>query len=189
MEWTPELQSEVLDLTRRYLREAAGGDAPARAEGLSPALLSPAGCFVSLHSRAGNHLRGCVGRVDATRPLKEALRAAAVAVLDDPRFSTHPVRLEELPELEVEVSVLSPMRPAASPLEFDPREDGIYLTCRGRSGLFLPQVGRETGWTREQLLDRLCSEKMDLPGDCWREAGAQLQTFSVQIIGPAPFST
>ena len=59
--------------------------------------------------------------------------------------------------------------------------------CGGRTGCFLPQVARETGWTREQLLGRLCSEKMGLPAAFWMQAGAQLMTFTTLIIGPEPF--
>ena len=111
----------------------------------------------------------------------------AEAVLDDPRFRVNPVTLEELPELELEITVLSPLEPAANPLDFDPLQHGIYLHCQGETGCFLPQVARETGWTKEQLLSRLCSEKMGLPADSWRSPAARLSRFAATIIGPEPF--
>jgi AmmeMemoRadiSam system protein A len=178
----------LLDHARETIRRmlAAGAPAPC-AECPDPALLAPGGCFVSLHERGTHRLRGCVGRLDATRPLWHGVHHAATNVLADPRFGNDPVRPGELPNLEIEVSVLSPMRPASSPTDFDPRSDGVYLTHAGRSGCFLPQVARETGWDREQLLTRLCVEKMGLPAHAWREAGARLLTFSTEIIGPEPF--
>ena len=119
--------------------------------------------------------------------LWDAVRQTAVDVLQDPRFaSTHPVTAADVTDLEIEVSVLSPPREAATTLDFDPMSDGIYLTFGGRAGFFLPQVARETGWTREQLLDRLCLEKLGLPADTWRSEAAKLFTFKVEVIGPEP---
>jgi len=152
-----------------------------------PVLKAPAGCFVTLHALRNHGLRGCVGRIEATQPLVEALRSASKQVLRDPRFADDPVRLEELPLLEIEVSVLSAPRPAATPLDFEPLQHGIHLTIGSRSGCFLPQVAQETGWTREQLLDRLCTEKMGLAPSAWRNPQAHLSVFSVLIVGPEPF--
>jgi AMMECR1 domain-containing protein len=99
-----------------------------------------------------------------------------------------PVRLEELPDLEMDISVLSPLRPAPGPLSFDLLNEGIYLTWgETRAGCFLPQVARETGWTREQLLARLCVEKMGLPATAWQDPRAKLFTFTTLVIGPEPF--
>src|SRR5207245_1385635 len=132
-------------------------------------------------------LRGCVGRMDATQPLAACVRDTAVSVLDDPRFTDHPVTLAELANLEIEISVLSPLRPAAHPLDFDLLNDGIYLTIESRAGVFLPQVARETGWAKEQLLDRLCTEKLGFAPNAWRHQSARLFTFSTLILGPVPF--
>ena len=173
-----------MDLSRRVIRGVLRGEEVGPVACPDPALLNPAGCFVSLHTLGQHRLRGCVGKVEATGPLWEAVATTAANVLRDPRFGRDRVALDELPGLDLELSILSPLRPAAHPLDFDPRVHGIYLTCIGRSGLFLPQVGRETGWTREQLLNRLCSEKLGLPPTYWMQAGAQLQTFTTLIIGP-----
>jgi AmmeMemoRadiSam system protein A len=187
MQLTGEQQSLVLDLARFFVRNALA-DAPSTRPGQSaPFLREPAGCFVSLHALEGHQLRGCVGRIDPGQPLIEALRTASASVLKDPRFARNPVRLEELRSLSIEVSVLSPPRPAASPEDFEPTEEGIYLTVANRTGCFLPQVARETGWTREQLLDRLCLEKLGLAAASWRSPQARLDVFSVQVIGPEPF--
>lgn len=214
MDFTPEQCRTVLNLARATIRDTLGsaagtGSAPSAefaltefasrtiAIAIAPApptpppidtaLLRPAGCFVSLHHLNTRRLRGCVGRLDATSALVEAVRSAAISVLGDPRFYDDPVLLHELPELELEVSVLSPLRPARGPLAFDLLNDGIVLTCGRRSGCFLPQVARETGWSREQLLDRLCTEKMGLPPHAWREPAARLSVFTTVTIGPEPF--
>ena len=100
-----------------------------------------------------------------------------------------PVRINELPHLELEITVIFPMQQASSPLDFDLLDDGIYLIAAGRSGCFLPQVARETGWTREQLLDRLCTEKLGCPATTWRQPDARLMKFKTLIIGPEPFDS
>ena len=184
----PEHKRLLLDLARSTmrltLRRSRPDAVPACPE---PALLSPAGSFVSLHELRTHRLRGCVGRMDASQPLWQSVHDAAIGVLGDPRFREDVVRVDELPSLEIEISVLSPMRPAPTPMDFDPATEGIYLIHRGRSGCFLPQVARETGWNREQLLTRLCSEKLELAPLAWTEPGARLLVFSTEIIGPEPF--
>ena len=150
-------------------------------------LHQPAGCFVTLHTLRGRRLRGCVGRLDATKPLLEAIFVTSISVLEDPRFRYSPVYLEELSELELEISIISPLRSVDHPLAFELLADGIYLTVGRRSGCFLPQVARETGWTHEQLLERLCTEKMGLPCSAWQNAEAQLSVFSTVMVGPEPF--
>jgi AmmeMemoRadiSam system protein A len=188
MPLTAQQKYLLLEMARATIRNALRGESKESAEPLpDPALSSPGGSFVSLHELQTHRLRGCVGRLDASQPLWESVHNSAIGVIEDPRFLNDPVTLDELPSLEIEISVLSPMRPVASPLAFEPENEGIYLTHHGRSGCFLPQVARDTGWTREQLLDRLCSEKLDLAPTAWREPGAKLMVFSALLIGPEPF--
>jgi AmmeMemoRadiSam system protein A len=189
---TPHQRRFLLDAARDTIRQTLRGEPPDQehpesSQPVDPALAQPAGCFVSLHRLHTHELRGCVGRLDAVDPLLRAVRRAAAGVLNDPRFQGSPVRLDELPRLEVEVSVLSPLVPAAGPLEFDLHHDGIYLTWGERSGCFLPQVARETGWDKTQLLARLCTEKMGLPPDAWQDPGARLFRFTTAVVGPEPF--
>jgi len=180
--------STLLQLARWTIITRLGGTPGFAAPGEDdPVLAQPAGCFVSLHDLHTHALRGCVGRIDASAPLLDALRDAASGVLEDPRFVQSPVTLDELPRLSIEISVLSPLAPARDALDFDLLNDGIYLRIADRGGCFLPQVARETGWTKEQLLDRLCTEKIGCPRDAWRSADATLQRFSTVIIGPEPF--
>jgi AmmeMemoRadiSam system protein A len=187
---TPAQRGQLLDIARDGLisrLRSEGEDAPPRVPEPSDAeLTTPAGCFVSLHERGTHRLRGCVGRLDPETPLWRAVRETAGDVLGDPRFTDARVTLAEAPSLEIEVSVLSPPRQASNPLDFDPQTDGIYLVYGGRSGFFLPQVARETGWTKQQLLARLCEEKLGLPYDAWLKPEAKLFTFKVEVVGPEP---
>lgn len=153
----------------------------------SPATTQLAGCFVSLHARAGHALRGCVGRIDSALPLMEALQGAAWQVTTDPRFAASPVTIGELPSLTIEITILGMLRPAHTPLAFSPKDDGLYLIVNGRPGVFLPQVARETGWNQEQLLDRLCAEKLGLPPRTWQTGDAHVFTFPSVVVGPVDF--
>ena len=187
---SPQHQQALLDAARHTIRSSLRGDRlpePGDAEGSDPALSQPAGCFVTLHRLDTHELRGCVGRLDAVDPLIVAVRRAAASVLRDPRFADNPVRLDELADLQIDISVLSPLRPATGPLDFDLLNDGIYLTWGERSGCFLPQVARETGWSKEQLLARLCVEKMGLPAHAWQDPRARLHVFKTVIVGPEAF--
>jgi AmmeMemoRadiSam system protein A len=186
MNLSADEQAALLELARASIRAALAG-APEPAIPEIAALEQPAGCFVTLHELGSHRLRGCVGRLDAKAALGKTVVRMAQAVLEDPRFLNDPVTLGELADLEIELSVLSPLIPGAGTLDFDLLQDGIYLTCGDRSGCFLPQVARETGWSKEQLLDRLCSEKMDLPASTWRGGDSRLFRFTTLVIGPAPF--
>ena len=185
------LLDSARDVIRQVLRDGQPRDeaVPADPVTADDALTQPAGCFVTLHRLRTHELRGCVGRLDAVDPLLVAVRKAAAGVLSDPRFAGDPVRLDELPRLQIDVSVLSPLRPAPGPLEFDLYNDGIYLTWGQRAGCFLPQVARETGWDKTQLLARLCVEKMGLPPTAWQDPRARLFHFTTVVVGPEPFET
>ena len=161
---------------------AEGADAPTTDRELTTA----AGCFVSLHEKETHRLRGCVGRLDPELPLWRAVRETAGDVLRDPRFTDMPVTAADVTILELEISVLSPPRLAAGALDFEPFIDGIYLIHGSRSGFFLPQVARDTRWSKQQLLNRLCEEKLGLPHDTWEKPEAKLFTFKVEVIGPEP---
>ncbi|HEV2292896.1 MAG TPA: AmmeMemoRadiSam system protein A [Tepidisphaeraceae bacterium] len=186
MDLTPASRSELLGIARSGLRAAVEGRELILPAPTHPELLQPAGCFVSLHERQSHRLRGCVGRLEASSPLWEIVRETAANVLDDPRFVQQRVTVDDLPLLDIELSVLSPLQPAGSCEEFDLLNEGIYLTCGERTGCFLPQVARETGWTREQLLERLCTEKLGLPGSAWRSGDVTLMRFTTLVIGPEP---
>ncbi len=148
--------------------------------GFSPAALEPRGVFVTLKKR-GN-LRGCIGRMTPDRPLAALVSAMALqAAFEDPRFG--PVTLKELPDLEIEISVLTPMKPVPNPGAIVVGRDGVLLRKGERSAVFLPQVAPEQGWGRDEMLDHL-GMKAGLPAGAWRE-GAQFSTFQALVFGEA----
>jgi AmmeMemoRadiSam system protein B/AmmeMemoRadiSam system protein A len=128
---------------------------------------------------AQGRLRGCIGQVEPTYPLYAAVVHAAVsAALHDSRFKA--VAARELPDLEVEVTVLTPPRPVASWKEIRVGTHGIVLEKGGQRALFLPQVAKEQGWNIEQALGAL-SRKAGLPENGWRE-GTRFSVFEGQVF-------
>lgn len=190
MDLTPDQRRCLLDVARQTIRAALAGDsewADAVEFAVDPELQQPAGSFVTLHTLGAHRLRGCVGRLDCHDPLIQAVRQSAINVLHDPRFVTQPVTLDELPRLEIEITVIFPLRPAADCLDFDLLSEGIYLMVSGRSGCFLPQVAQETGWDKRMLLSRLCTEKLGVGPEAWKDPAARLMKFATLMVGPEPF--
>lgn len=149
----------------------------------SGSLLAEGGVFVSLHRRpeyrgGDRRLRGCIGTIEPRGALVDAVIHNACAAARDPRFP--PLEANELPTLQVEVSVLSPFTRVVNPTEIVMGHHGVLLSQGNRRALFLPQVATETGWDRECFLSQL-SLKAGLPGDAWH-SGAELQTFSAQVF-------
>ncbi|MFO7933382.1 MAG: AmmeMemoRadiSam system protein B [Bacteroidales bacterium] len=134
---------------------------------LPQALKQQAGAFVSLH--AGDRLRGCIGNFISDRPLYLLVQEMIVAsATRDRRFAS--VEAPELKYINIEISVLSPLRRIWDIDEFQLGKHGIYMTLNGRSGTFLPQVASGTDWTTELLLGHCARDKAGIGWDGWREA-------------------
>jgi len=143
-----------------------------------PALMSHYGAFVTL-KRQGM-LRGCIGNFFSDGPLYETVENMAVnAAVRDRRF--RPVSAQELDDIEVEISVLSPLRRVFSMDEIEVGKHGIYLIKGRNAGVLLPQVAVENGWDRETFLQETC-RKAGLGPDDWKE-GAEIYTFTAQVFG------
>jgi len=146
---------------------------------LTPRLAELRGAFVTL--KEGGNLRGCIGYIEGIRPLYQAVAEMAVAAATgDPRFPA--VTAKELPELEYEISVLTPKRQIDSPEEFIVGKHGIIVQWGGRSGVFLPQVAPEEGWNREETLTFLCLHKAGLPADAWKDKETKLFVFEAEVM-------
>ena len=125
------------------------------------------GAFVSLHKQG--HLRGCIGHFGEDTPLHEIVaEMARAAAFEDPRFS--PVSRGELDDLDIEISVLTPMRRIQSLNEFELHKHGIYIRKGYRSGTFLPQVADEVNWTKEEFVGHCSQDKAGLGWNGWRDA-------------------
>ncbi len=135
------------------------------------------GAFVTLRKKGD--LRGCIGQMTPSGPLRRVVGAMAfAAAFEDPRFPK--VRANEMKDIEIEISVLTPFREVASPSAIVPGRDGVLLQKGRSSAVFLPQVATEEGWGREELLDNLCV-KAGLSRGCW-QSGARLSTFQAEIF-------
>ena len=134
---------------------------------LTSHLSSKCGAFVSLHKQG--RLRGCIGHFGEDTPLHEIVaEMARAAAFEDPRFM--PVTREELDDLDIEISVLTPMRRIQSLDEFQLHRHGIYIRKGYRSGTFLPQVADEVNWTKEEFVGHCSQDKAGLGWDGWRDA-------------------
>ena len=130
-------------------------------------LNSKCGAFVSLHKHG--RLRGCIGHFGEDYPLHEIVaKMARAAAFEDPRFM--PVTSDELSDIDIEISVLTPMRRIQSIDEFQLHRHGIYIKKGYRSGTFLPQVADEVNWTKEEFLGHCAQDKAGIGWDGWRDA-------------------
>ncbi len=179
---SPDEQREILSFARLALehvvREGKVVTWPPHGMPVSPRLLQPQGAFVSLHR--GSALRGCVGFIEPMRPLVAAVMENAVsAACKDFRFP--PIEPEELPAVDVEVSVMGLLVPVA-PEEVEPGRHGLVIESGGRRGLLLPQVATEQQWGRDMFLRQVCL-KAGLREDAWRNTDAKLFAFTAQVFG------
>lgn len=144
---------------------------------LSPRLTAHRGAFVTLTQEG--RLRGCIGYIEGIKPLVDTVadngRSAAVG---DPRF--RPVTDEELANIHLEVSALTPLVPVSGPEEIVIGRHGVVLAKNGRRAVFLPQVAPEQGWDRDTTLTHL-SVKAGLDPDGWRQ-GAEFLVFEAEVF-------
>jgi hypothetical protein len=134
---------------------------------LTETLKQKCGAFVSLHKQG--RLRGCIGHFGEDVPLHEIVaEMARAAAFEDPRFM--PVSRDELEDIDIEISVLTPMRRIQSLDEFQLHKHGIYIKKGYRSGTFLPQVADEVNWTKEEFVGHCAQDKAGIGWDGWRDA-------------------
>ncbi len=144
----------------------------------SPTLKENRGAFVSIHKRG--QLRGCIGYIEGHGPLyKTVEEMAEAAAFRDPRFS--PVTEKELPELDIEISVLTPLKKITDISEIQVGKHGIYIKKGWFSGLLLPQVATEYGWDRQTFLEHTC-QKAGLPSNAWKDKDTEIYIFSADIF-------
>ena len=137
----------------------------------------PGGAFVTIHNHG--ELRGCIGHIEADRPLAQVVADCAVAACStDPRFPA--VTAAELPQLEIEVSVLGPLEPIDDPTEISVGRHGLVVEMGWQRGLLLPQVATEWHWDRMTFLEQTC-HKAGLPRDAWKN-GAKVWRFEAQVF-------
>jgi len=181
-----ELRHELLARARRAISEAASGETAARSESKhnydfeQDEEATARGVFVTLHRRG--QLRGCVGQIESYGPLEEVVERCAVAAAEeDPRFP--PVEAREVPELEIEISLLSPLEPVA-PAAIEVGRHGLVVERGMRRGLLLPQVATEHNWQWQRFIEETCV-KAGLARDAWKDPGTRTFAFTTEVFSEA----
>ncbi len=145
----------------------------------STALAEKRGVFVTLYK--DGELRGCVGVFAPDKTLAESIKDMALsAAFEDQRFP--PLRQDEWPAVQVEISALSPLARVNGPADIVLGRDGVYLTQGQHAGVFLPQVATESGWDKNRFLSELCAQKAGLPADCWQDPRTEFYSFTAQVF-------
>ncbi len=170
----------LLHLAREAVRLAATERQHVEVPKEAGELAEPRAVFVTLHK--GGDLRGCIGSTVARYPLYRAVTESAYsAATNDPRFS--PVTIEELPAIEIEISVLSPFM-HIRPSEIIVGTHGLYVSSGLQRGLLLPQVAVEHHLTAERFLEETC-RKAGLSRDAWKQ-DSRIQAFTAEVFGDKP---
>lgn len=175
-EFSPAERALLLQVAHRAIEAAIAGERY-KAEPPTPHLTEHRGAFTTLYLRG--QLRGCVGYVFPIASVYQTVaETACAAAFDDNRFP--PVSGSEVPELQVHLSILSPLRPIRAE-EVEVGKHGLMVTLGPYRGLLLPQVPLEHGWDRIIFLEQTC-RKAGLPLDAWQR-GAVLEAFTAEIFG------
>jgi AmmeMemoRadiSam system protein A len=147
-------------------------------------LLERKGAFVSLHR--GEELRGCIGQLYPDRELYRIVQHCVLsAALEDTRFL--PVTQEELKDLNIEISVLTPFHRVRDIEEIEVGKHGLYIVQGRFRGLLLPQVATQYGWDRTTFLEQTC-RKSGLPESAWRDPRTIIQIFEAEVFSDSPAS-
>jgi len=175
-------RTELLSLARQTITTHLSGREPSKPDTntLSPALRANGACFVTLQNRG--QLRGCIGNMIASGPLYQAVIQNAVSACRDYRFVSNPVTAEEVDQLHIEISYLTPMKRVADPHEIIVGRHGILISLGGQRGVLLPQVAYERGWTRAEFLDQTCRKAGLRPG-AWKQPEAKIDLFEAEVFG------
>jgi AmmeMemoRadiSam system protein A len=172
-----DVKRRLLQLARSTIEAYVRQEAAPAIEGDWPAL-DHAGAFVTL--RNSRRLRGCIGTFTPLATLPLTIQEMAVEACCDPRFVTCPVTCDELPQLRIEISVLSPLERTFEPCNLQVGRHGIYIRRDHRVGCFLPQVASEMRWDADTFLSQCCSGKADLPAYAWQDPDTEVYLFTTE---------
>ncbi|MEE4310609.1 MAG: AmmeMemoRadiSam system protein B [candidate division KSB1 bacterium] len=173
-----EDKKTLLKIAREAIEHGVEYKSPPQLKPKSQILKEKRGAFVTLNK--DGMLRGCIGYIVATKPLGETVQEmAAAAAFRDPRFS--PVRKEEVGDLEIEISVLTPLKQIRDIQEIEVGVHGLMIEKGGRSGLLLPQVAVDYKWDKMTFLEHTC-KKAGLSADSWKSPDAVIKIFSAEIF-------
>ncbi|NOY59528.1 MAG: AmmeMemoRadiSam system protein A [Calditrichaeota bacterium] len=175
---TRQQKKTLLRVARETIEKVTAGKPHPSFEFDDPLFREERGAFVTIHKN--DDLRGCIGYVRAMKPLLETIvEMAEAAALHDPRF--HPVQPDEVKDLEIEISVLTPLRKIEQVDEIQVGVHGLMLENGFSSGLLLPQVAKEYNWDRDTFLEHTCM-KAGLARDAWKDKNTKIYVFSADVF-------
>jgi AmmeMemoRadiSam system protein A len=173
-------KQQLLDIAKRAVETAVKENKLFEVpKDLSEPLMQDRGAFVTIRKKGD--LRGCIGYTGSVKPLALTVREVAIlAALRDTRFP--PVTASELPQLQYEVSVLSPMRRILDTKQIRVGEYGLLMKNGSYEGILLPQVATEQGWDRKTFLEQT-AVKAGLPANAWRDKDTDIFFFTALVFG------
>jgi AmmeMemoRadiSam system protein A len=172
-----EDKKQLKELARNTIEEVLFGKRKEQFHG-SEILKEKRGAFVTLKKKG--ELKGCIGYIRGVQPLFETIKEMAIqAAFHDPRFT--PLKKSEWKDIDVEISVLTPMKKIKNVEEVKVGIHGLYIEKGHNSGLLLPQVATENNWDRDTFLDYTCW-KAGLPKDAWKLPDTIIYIFSADVF-------
>jgi len=181
-ELNKEQQKKLLSLARQTIREYSDNEQlpepDFKIDFNDEIFKEKRGAFVTIHKNG--KLRGCIGYIRGMKNIPETIvEMSRAAGFNDPRFP--PLTRGEVDEIDIEISILSPIVPVEDIDEIEVGRDGLIISNSFRSGLLLPQVAREYGWSENQFLENTCY-KAGLPADAWKWNDTKIERFSAQVF-------
>lgn len=174
-----EQRERLLEIARKSIQEYLKTGKKPQISETDPMLLKEMGAFVTLHKQG--QLRGCIGNFIGQQALYLTVRDMAIeAAVGDPRFAQ--VELSELKDIEIEISALSPLEKIEDPDKIQIGAHGVLVRKGFRSGVFLPQVATETGWSKEEFMSNLCAHKAGLAPDAWKDGSTEIYIFTAEVF-------
>ena len=177
-----EQRIRLLKLARKTIYESLGKDrfeGPNYDEFTDNIFRTKCGAFVTIHIKEA--LRGCIGYIEGIKAIPDTIiDLSKASAFRDPRFP--PLTLKEYENIDIEISILSPIEEVKGISDIVIGRDGLIITNRGRSGLLLPQVATENNWDLTQFLEHTCY-KAGLTPDAWKWKDTKIEKFSAQVFG------
>jgi len=175
---TDDEKKTLHNIALAAIKKRLGNEPPVLPKSTTDTLNEKRGAFVSLHKHG--QLRGCIGYVHGFKPLAKAINDMAIAAaFKDPRFP--PLNENELEDLNIEISVLTPMKQISNINEIEVGKHGLMMIKGPYSGLLLPQVATQYNWDRQTFLSETC-HKAGLPTDAWKDDDTEIYIFSADIF-------
>ncbi len=176
--FTDEEKAKLKEIAKKSIEAVVIGKKLPEYSDISGKLKEPYGIFVTLNKHGS--LRGCIGRIIGDQPVyKSCQQMAKSAALEDPRFPA--VTEKELTDLEIEISILTPLERVKDFDEIVIGRDGLVIKKGYHQGLLLPQVAADYGWTVEEFLQETC-HKAGLPTDAYKSKDAEIYKFSAEVF-------